>query len=100
MEKRKCEIHGKTLEPIEVGIVYGKPIIDEPLFQARKGLFPHGKRKVLGGCLRGAMGNRTEIEVCDECTEAEAIWREENNWQQLSFRDVKITDFFGKKDSD
>ena len=77
-EKKRCKVHGTILKEENVPVSYGLPIFDESVFEAGDKLFPNSKRNVIGGCVVGSMGDRTDVLVCPECRTAETDWRKEN----------------------
>ena len=75
-----CKLHGTKLKKEKVPIHYGMPLYDEA-WAVQEQLFPYAKSYFLGGCavdfdnpsFRNAF-------VCEECREAEALWRKENDF--------------------
>jgi hypothetical protein len=79
---RRCEVHGSELQPMQVRVIYGKPVYDdsfETLVEDRATLFPNAKSHVLGGCTLGAIGFEVEELVCLECRAVQREWERANN---------------------
>ena len=76
-----CELHGTKLKRKKVPIRYGMPGYDEA-WAVQEELFPNAKSYFLGGCLVGLDDpSYQNAFVCEECREAEAVWRKENDPQ-------------------
>ena len=74
-----CELHGTKLKRKKVPISYGLPPYDEA-WAVEKQLFPNAKSYVLGGCLVDFDDPSDQYAfVCEECREAEGVWRREND---------------------
>jgi hypothetical protein len=78
-----CKLHGTRLKMKQVPVRYGLPPYDGARAVQEK-LFPCANSYFSGGCVidfdnpshRNAM-------VCEECREAEALWRKENHPDQV-----------------
>jgi hypothetical protein len=77
--KMNCKIHGTKLKRTKVPISYGMPGYDKAS-AVREQLFPNAKSYVLGGCVIDFFNpSHQDAMVCEECREAEASWRKEND---------------------
>lgn len=74
---KKCELHNVKLENGFAPIRYGLLFIPDDYIKARKKLFPNANTFVAGGCIVG-FRERTELEFCTLCREAEENWKIEN----------------------
>ena len=73
-----CKLHGTQLKRKKVPINYGMPAYDEA-WVVQEELFPNAKSYCLGGCVIDFDNpSHRYAFVCEECREAEALWRREN----------------------
>lgn len=73
--KQTCDVHGALMKPQTVPLIYGLPVRDEELIEARSKLFPNARSYFIGGCVVGSGGYETETFVCEQCRTAERAWR-------------------------
>ena len=73
-----CKFHGTKLKRKKVPIRYGLPPYDEAL-AVKEQLFPNAKSYFLGGCVIDFDSpSHQNAMVCEDCREAEVLWRKEN----------------------
>jgi len=89
MPNEKCKVHGVILKTGKVPVHYGLPVMDKELFEVRRMLFPNARTYVGGGCMVGAMGNRSEVLFCEECREVETAWYAANRNSRQKIGDMK-----------
>ncbi len=74
-----CKLHGTKLKTKKVPIHYGMPTYDGA-WAVQEQLFPNAKSYFVGGCVIDSDNpSDQEALVCEECREAEALWRKEND---------------------
>lgn len=79
MNAEKCKVHATLLKPMNVPISYGLPYFDDELIEARSKLNPNAKTYDIGGCTLNIRSSRySEEMVCDDCREAQIVWKKAN----------------------